>query len=93
MAALMQQRTKDPKLVIEAVRQEALRKLMHEEDERLGQGMERHEFTKEELHQKLDEAARRKQAHFIEADAATNVASPSGLALPSPSRTRRDADP
>ena len=30
---------------------------------------------------------------FIEADAATNVASPSGLALPSPSRTRRDADP
>ena len=58
-----QRRTKDPMAIIEAVRQEALRKLMHEEDIYFNEAGQDNEFTMQELHDKLDEAHLSKSAH------------------------------
>ena len=58
-----QRRAKDPSAVVEAVRQEALRKLMHEEDLFFDEGGQHNEFTMKELHERLDEATQARDPH------------------------------
>ena len=54
--------------MVEAVRQEALRKLMHEEDVFFDEAGQHNEFTMHELHERLDAASRSKSAHHVAAE-------------------------
>ena len=62
-----QRRAKGPAAVIEAVRQEALRKLMHEEDVLFDEAGMHNEFTMAELQERLDNVARSRSAHHTAA--------------------------
>jgi len=65
----LQRRAKDPAGVVQAVREEAMRKLLHDEDTFFDEGGKHRDFTTEELRERLDEVQKTKSAHHIAAEA------------------------
>lgn len=93
----MQRRARTKHDVIEAVRQEALRKLTHEEDVLFNEEGSNTDFSLGELQERLDEAQKAKSAHGMEELAAQKNERPAPRApralptLPAPARPTKPA--